>query len=80
LIDTDGCVYYCKREQRHYVGFTNHDKQLFQDFKDVTLSLGYSFVKGNATNVCLYRKDHAARLVQTIRPLKALRAGLISSL
>ncbi len=77
LIDTDGNVHFCTRERRHYVGFTNLNKQLFQDFKDVTLQLGYSFAKANPRNVCLYRKDQVAHFIQTIQPRKAIRAGLL---
>lgn len=77
LIDTDGNVHFCTRERRFYVGFTNLDQQLFQDFKEITLKLGYSFAKANPRNVCLYRKDHVARFIQTIQPRKAIRAGLL---
>jgi len=74
LIDTDGCMYFCKRERHIYIKFTNFNQQLLDDFKEVTKSLGYSFTKANRRNACLYRKDDVVRFINDIKPLKANKA------
>lgn len=71
LIDTDGCIYKCKREKQIYVKFTNCNKNLLKDFKEVTRNLGYSFAKANNKNACLYRKDQVVTFLNEISPLKA---------
>lgn len=71
LIDTDGCIYICKRERQRYVKFTNHNKTLLEDFKEVTKNLGYSFAKANKRNACLYRKAEVVKFIKDIKPLKA---------
>ena len=72
LIDTDGCIYICKREGQKYVKFTNHNKRLMNDFKEITKNLGYSFAKANKTNTCLYRKEEVASFIKDIKPLKSI--------
>ncbi|MEK6924788.1 MAG: LAGLIDADG family homing endonuclease [Nanoarchaeota archaeon] len=71
LIDTDGCVYICKREKQKYVKFTNFNRKLLFDFKELALSLGYHFAKSNKRNVCLYRKNEVARFINEIKPVRA---------
>jgi hypothetical protein len=71
LIDTDGCIYICKREKQRYVKFTNYNKKLLEDFKEVTKNLGYSFAKANKRNACLYRKVEVVKFIKDIQPLKA---------
>ena len=70
LVDTDGCVYKCKREKQIYIKFTNYNQQLLKDFKEVTKDLGYSFAKANKTNACLYRKNEVVRFIRDIQPCK----------
>lgn len=72
LIDTDGCIYRCKRERQIYVKFTNHNQQLLNDFKEITKNLGYSFAKANKTNTCLYRKDEVVNFIKAVKPLKSI--------
>tara|TARA_Y100000310_G_scaffold343942_1_gene454066 strand:+ start:1713 stop:2522 length:810 start_codon:yes stop_codon:yes gene_type:complete len=72
LIDTDGCIYKCKREKQTYIKFTNYNKKLLEDFKEVTKNLGYSFAKANKQNACLYRKDEVASFIKDIKPLKSI--------
>jgi len=72
LIDTDGCVYKCKRERQTYIKFTNFNMLLLRDFKELTKSLGYSFAKANKKNVCLYKKDEVAKFIKEIKPLKRI--------
>ena len=74
LIDTDGCIYKCKREKQIYIKFTNYNSKLLQDFKDVTKDLGYHFAKANKTNACLYRKQEVVRFINEIKPLKSIGA------
>ncbi len=71
LIDTDGCIYICRRERQRYVKFTNCDQRLFHDFKELTKNLGYGFVSSNKRNVCLYRKEQVIRFINDIQPVKA---------
>lgn len=71
LIDTDGCIYKCKRENQTYVKFTNFNNQLLKDFKEMTNNLGYSFAKANKNNWCLYRKTEVAKFIKEIQPLKS---------
>jgi hypothetical protein len=72
LIDTDGCIFICKREKQKYVNFTNHNNRLFEDFKKMTKKLGYSFAKSNSTNTRLYRKKEVVRFINDIKPLKSI--------
>ena len=71
LIDTDGCVYWSKRDRQIYIKFTNFNLQLLGDFKKITDNLGYSFAKANKNNWCLYRKKEVARFIKEINPLKS---------
>lgn len=75
LVDTDGTIYSCKRDKAVYIGFTNKNKQLMEDFKEITSNLGYSFANGNRYNVCLYRKAEVVRFINEIRPHKAIKWG-----
>lgn len=70
LIDTDGCIYRCKREKQTYIKFTNFNKKLLSDFKEQTKTLGYSFAKANKNNWCLYRKAEVAKFIKDVKPLK----------
>ena len=72
LIDTDGCVYRCKREKSIYIKFTNFNKTLLSDFKILTKKLGYSFAKANSKNVCLYRKDEVKKFINDVKPFRAI--------
>lgn len=71
LIDTDGCVYICKRERQRYVKFTNFNRRLLLEFKDLVLKLGYHFANANKQNVCLYRKDEVIKFINDIKPVRA---------
>lgn len=74
LIDTDGCIYRCKREKQTYIGFTNFDRKLFEDFQEATDKLGYHFVKSNSRNKRLYRKEEVVRFINDIKPFKTIGA------
>ncbi len=80
LIDTDGCIYYSKRDKQIYIKFTNFNKRLLRDFKDITNKLDYRFAKANKNNWCLYRKSDVVRFIKEIRPLKSkgMWASLVS--
>lgn len=71
LIDTDGCVYFSKRDKQTYIKFTNFNKVLLDDFNQTARNLGYNFVKANNQNRCLYRKEEVARFIKHIKPFKA---------
>lgn len=70
LIDTDGCIYRCKREEQIYVKFTNNNQRLLDDFKELSLFLGYSFAKSNKYNWTLYRKREVEKFFKDIKPIK----------
>ena len=72
LIDTDGCIYFCKREKRKYIKFTNFNKKLMDDFKEITKNLGYSFAKSTQTSTVLYRKKEVVKFIKEIKPLKSI--------
>lgn len=76
LIDTDGCIYKCKREKQVYIKFTNFNPILLKDFKEVTMALGYSFARANKNNWCLYRKDEVVRFIKYIKPLKSVNGAM----
>ncbi len=71
LIDTDGCVYICKRDRQKYVKFTNFNRRLLLEFKELALQLGYHFASANQKNICLYRKDEVVRFINEIKPIRA---------
>ena len=79
LIDTDGCLYWCKRDRQFYFNFKNTCKQIYHDFGEITDALGYHFVRSTKVSYQLYRKADVKQFIEEIRPLKAIRAGLISS-
>ncbi len=76
LVDTDGCIYKCKREKQLYVKFTCWNQQLMSDFKEVNLILGYHFAKSNKRNVCLYRKLEVATFINRLKPFKAIHGAV----
>ena len=80
LILTDGCLYYCKRERKTYVKFTNHCFNLLNDFKDISNKIGFNFAKANKYNKTLYRQDQVARFINTLdlTNLKGMSASLES--
>lgn len=75
LIDTDGCIYICKRERQRYVKFTNFNRRLLLEFRDLALRLGYHFTSSNKNNVCLYRKDEVIKFINDIKPVRAGRGS-----
>lgn len=77
LIDTDGCIYKCKREKQTYIKFTNCNTQLLKDFKEVTRSLSYSFARANNKNVCLYRKKEVIKFINDIKPFKLVNGAMV---
>ncbi len=72
LIDTDGCIYICKREKQKYVKFTNRNKKLLDDFAKIAKDLGYSFANANKENKTLYRKAEVVRFINEIKPCKSI--------
>ena len=72
LIDTDGCIYFSKRDKQIYIKFTNFNKVLLDDFSQITKRLGYHFAHANKNNFCLYRKKEVARFIKDIKPFKAI--------
>lgn len=79
LIDTDGCIYICKREKQRYIKFTNYNNRLRNDFLLLVKGLGYNFAKANSKNFCLYRKDEVIRFINDIKPVKAITGVVVQS-
>lgn len=71
LVDTDGCIIFCKRDKQRSINFTNRNLKLLSDFKEVGKKLGYNFAKANKWNTRLYRKAEVARFINDIKPFKA---------
>jgi len=80
LMLTDGCVYYCKRERKTYVKFTNRCFNLLNDFKEISSKVGFNFAKANKYNKTLYRQDEVARFINILNlaNLKGISASLES--
>ncbi len=72
LVDTDGCIIFCKRDKQKSINFSNHNLTLLGDFKEVAKSLGYRFAKANKWNTRLYRKTEVARFINHIKPFKSM--------
>ncbi|MBS3145076.1 hypothetical protein J4208_05845 [Candidatus Woesearchaeota archaeon] len=79
LMDTDGCLYWCKRDRQFYFNFKNTCKRIYYDFGEMTDALGYHFCRSTKVSYQLYRKADVRQFIKEIRPLKAVRVGLISS-
>jgi len=72
LVDTDGCIIFCKRDKQRSINFSNHNLILLEDFKEVAKNLGYNFAKANRWNTRLYRKAEVVRFINDIKPFKAM--------
>ena len=77
LIDTDGCIYFSKRDKQTYIKFTNFNLILLKDFKILTDKLNYRFAKANKNNFCLYRKEEVARFINDIQPVKSVQGVVV---
>jgi len=66
LIDTDGCVYFCKRDKKLYLKFTNRSSKLLEDFKRGCKKFDINFVKGGWDNTHLYKKVEVERFMKVI--------------
>lgn len=66
LVDTDGCVYFCKRDKRMYIKFTSASDILLKEVKDLTKKLGYNFVSSGKHNICLYRREEIAKYINNV--------------
>jgi len=66
LMDTDGCVYWDKRDKKTYIKFTNSSLKLLKDFKLFAKSIGINFVKSGKTNIALYRKSEIEKYIKQI--------------
>ena len=65
-MDTDGCVYFCKRDKRVYLKFTNRSLRLLHDFKEGCRGLNLFLVKGGQYNAFLYRKEAVKRFIKAV--------------
>jgi intein/homing endonuclease len=66
LIDTDGCVYWCKRDKRVYIKFTNASKNLLKDTKELSKALNIPFNNAGTNNICLYKRAKIVKYINEI--------------
>ena len=66
LIDTDGCVFWNKRDKRMYITFSNSSSKLLSDFKIITSRVGLNFANSVLNHVCLYRRNEIERYIKRI--------------
>ena len=66
LIDTDGCVYWCKRDKRAYIKFTNACSNLLKDAREISKDLNIAFVASGGNNICLYRREKIVKYINEI--------------
>ena len=66
LVDTDGCVFWSKRDKRIYITFSNSSPKLLSNFKFITSKLGLNFAKCGPNHVCLYRKTEIERYIKRV--------------
>jgi len=82
LIDTDGCVYMCKRDKKIYIKFTS-TCPLLNDVKELAKGLNINFVNAGKNNICLYRKEQVSKYINMIgfsNQKHIKNAGLLGSL
>ena len=65
-MDTDGCVYFNKRDKRTYIQFTNASPEILGDFKQMTNTLGIKFVKSGNKSVSLYRYQEIEKYIKRV--------------
>ncbi|MBI2656621.1 hypothetical protein HYX03_02695 [Candidatus Woesearchaeota archaeon] len=66
LVDTDGCVFWNKRDKRMYITFSNSSPKLLRDFKSITCKMGLKFANSGPNHVCLYRRGEIERYIKRI--------------
>ena len=66
LLDTDGCVYKCKRDNKMYIKFTSASSILLNDVKNLAKGLGINFVSAGKSNICLYRQKEILKYLNLI--------------
>lgn len=66
LVDTDGCVFWNKRDKRIYITFSNSSPKLLNNFKFITSKLELNFAKCGPNHVCLYRRDEIERYIKRV--------------
>lgn len=66
LIDTDGCVYYCKRDKKKYIKFTNRSENLIGDFLEIAQKNGLNFRSAGKNNICLYRTEEITKYLKKV--------------
>jgi len=66
LVDTDGCVFWNKRDKRMYITFSNGSSKILTDFKTITSKLGLNFAKSGLNHLCLYRRSYIERYIKQV--------------
>ncbi len=72
LIDTDGCIYFCKRDKKYYVKFTNCNKALLSGFEEMSREQGFDFVRSGSKSRVLYKGDQVVRFINDVGTFKAV--------
>jgi hypothetical protein len=71
LMDTDGCIHSVKRDNAIYVVFSNHVKNLLDDFSSMCQNMGLNIYKGQ-DSVHIYEKKSVSSFLNIVRPIKWL--------
>ncbi len=64
LMDTDGCVYWDKRDKKTYIKFTNTSLGILEGFKHMADILGLKFAKSGKTSICLYKRSEIEKYLK----------------
>ena len=66
LVDTDGCVFWNKRDKKTYITFSNSSQKLLNDFKFITGKMDLKFAKCGQNHLCLYTKNEIERYIKRV--------------
>ncbi len=66
LIDTDGCLYKCKREGKNYIQFTNHSINLLDGVKELGNRLGIKFSRAGNHRISIYKKEDVKEYIKGV--------------
>lgn len=75
LVDTDGCIYTQKNDDRTIIKFSNRSKNLKKGFKRIAKNLGMTPSKAGKWEVQLAHQKDVHQFLSTIEPIKRKNAN-----
>lgn len=66
LIDTDGCVYRCKRDKATYINFSNKSIPLLEDLQKMSKIIRIPFTHSSKKSLCIYKKEDVHNYVNIV--------------